>query len=1131
MKNCKRILPILIALLAMLMSLAAFAAETKEVLITNCDNASGWQGGLGTDKREKTEGKASIVKTFRPKNTTGIVLYYPFNAVNGTGMNTLEFDLYISHPDFFEHTADCSIELTSSGTWDQQEASWSPKRPLTEGWNKLVLPIPENTCIMSRINFFRLYGVGIEPYTSDNVVIRIDNMRLTYRDPSLFGPTVPSENIGKLHEATSSSSTAIPSGKPITVPGTETYLREEFRTAAIVLFSVAGAFLIAFVLLLCFKKKIIGIISICLCLMLVGGGAYSFIRYREPQTRDIQVPIPQMDMEKVEQMLAKDQEFDKKEAYKLLYTAPEDQDDAFEIPEEMKKYDFKKPTLIKSDYNTDQYYVAETTVIAFGARGDGIHNDTQAFQSAISYVERQGGGTIFVPAGKYVLTAGLTLPMSVSLVGELTPGTVDGTVIMIYGSKGNAGGPAAFSMNFHSGLKNMAFWYPEQTFVGGAPIPYPPTVRQIGTEGITLENLNFVNSYHAMDLAYEGITGCALQVVRDIYGTPLYLGFDNRCSLDIGRFEGIHFAPEYWLLSDLPGVPEQQLLTTWMLRNATAIRIGRVDWTYYTDVHIKGYKKGIEYYIAPTGSSNGHLYNSTITECYYAVYSECLSHLNYTSVTLSACGNDGAVALYFAPKATTAMNLNSCRLLSEGKNAIYNNSASNIAMLGCEVQSVDGSPLVITKKGLYSATNTTFVGANPENYRSDKAEVAPLPEVDYDRVVNTKPKSDRFINLTDDPYRARPNSDISKQLQRALDDLKETGGTVYLPGGTYRLDSAVTVWEGIELCGVQDVAHYFPHTTIKTDYGYKKPSAEALITLKAGAGIRGIGIMYDKIAKYGASVPAYAYTIRGDGAGVYVVNCTIPFTYNGVDFATNRCDNHYIESLWGCAANNGIQVGGGSENGIIRDCMFTQNTSWTVKGDGSYIGQIQPTLFNQSVTFRVGKTKNQIVYHTFVFAAYKGLEITDGAENCVVISHGTDYGNNSVYLSGNSSVTLIDPQMVAIVGNDKYYIHTDESFTGSLTVHNAACWGNPRSAFMLKGAAQYRFYSTYLSAIGGNVFTLGGGSLELAGLTHTCSSRYDVEASDKVTSVSISGTLSSAPLSISIPDSVKLSGDDIPKEN
>jgi hypothetical protein len=62
-------------------------------------------------------------------------------------------------------------------------------------------------------------------------------------------------------------------------------------------------------------------------------------------------------------------------------------------------------------------------VVAFGALGDSIHDDTAAFQKAADAAGAAGGGCVRVPAalrGKgYVLTSTVTLSVGVKLVGDV----------------------------------------------------------------------------------------------------------------------------------------------------------------------------------------------------------------------------------------------------------------------------------------------------------------------------------------------------------------------------------------------------------------------------------------------------------------------------------------------------------------------------------------------------------------------------------------------------------------------------------------------------------------------------------------------------------------------------------------
>jgi hypothetical protein len=57
----------------------------------------------------------------------------------------------------------------------------------------------------------------------------------------------------------------------------------------------------------------------------------------------------------------------------------------------------------------------------FGAKGDGVTNDTAAIQAAIDHVYGAGGGTVFFPSGTYLVTSVVrnwTNPITVNLTGE-----------------------------------------------------------------------------------------------------------------------------------------------------------------------------------------------------------------------------------------------------------------------------------------------------------------------------------------------------------------------------------------------------------------------------------------------------------------------------------------------------------------------------------------------------------------------------------------------------------------------------------------------------------------------------------------------------------------------------------------
>lgn len=59
-------------------------------------------------------------------------------------------------------------------------------------------------------------------------------------------------------------------------------------------------------------------------------------------------------------------------------------------------------------------------VRAYGAKGDGKADSTRAIQAAIDAASRNGGGVVYLPRGRYVLSEALSIPPKVKIQGERT---------------------------------------------------------------------------------------------------------------------------------------------------------------------------------------------------------------------------------------------------------------------------------------------------------------------------------------------------------------------------------------------------------------------------------------------------------------------------------------------------------------------------------------------------------------------------------------------------------------------------------------------------------------------------------------------------------------------------------------
>jgi hypothetical protein len=84
--------------------------------------------------------------------------------------------------------------------------------------------------------------------------------------------------------------------------------------------------------------------------------------------------------------------------------------------------------------------VAGFSVLDFGAKADAVTDNTEPFQQALDAMSTAGGGTVFVPRGRYVIKGTLRIPVSVTLRGEWAapdkdkPG-VSGTLLMVYAGR------------------------------------------------------------------------------------------------------------------------------------------------------------------------------------------------------------------------------------------------------------------------------------------------------------------------------------------------------------------------------------------------------------------------------------------------------------------------------------------------------------------------------------------------------------------------------------------------------------------------------------------------------------------------------------------------------------------------
>ena len=155
--------------------------------------------------------------------------------------------------------------------------------------------------------------------------------------------------------------------------------------------------------------------------------------------------------------------------------------------------------------------------VGYGAVGDGVTDDTAAFQQAINACG-EVGGSVQVPAGSYRIAGHLNLPDNVALEGVfVAPHAVSlaqsasseelrlqGSVLLVTEGATEPNGTPFITLGNNAGLKGLTIFYPQQTKTN-PPVAYPWTVRSLGWDTFLID-VFLVNPYQAVDFgsAYVG---------------------------------------------------------------------------------------------------------------------------------------------------------------------------------------------------------------------------------------------------------------------------------------------------------------------------------------------------------------------------------------------------------------------------------------------------------------------------------------------------------------------------------------------------------------------------------------------------------------------------------------------------
>ncbi len=615
--------------------------------------------------------------------------------------------------------------------------------------------------------------------------------------------------------------------------------------------------------------------------------------------------------------------------------------------------------LVKTLYPTGDVVVADYDVTdpEFGADPTGSKDATTAIQVAIDACFEQKGGTVWIPAGTYKITRTLEVRNFVTLRGDWRDPDKGsggyGTVLSAELPSGDEG-PVLLKIGYSAGVMGLTTFYPNQNAVH--PIPYNYTFYIAGWEMCpAVINCTILNSYRGLGVnALNNKNPIEVGTFKNIKGTALFRGIVAENASDVSTWENINFSGKYWAKAGKKyNAPTLSQLRDYTQQNGIAYTFGDLEWDQFYKIGCSGYNIGIQFIKGSRISFCGVFFGAQIDDCKTAMEANQLDP------------RWGAAFL---------------RSTLQGSSfAVDNKSIGYLKVTDCKISG--------------EISGNVWVN-NPGSVKT------------YQEVV--LPKVSRLIlyNCADVPHTipgsALPKEDATSAIQKKLNKAgSEGGGVVYLPAGWYRISSHLTVPANVELRGSSSIPSLDGKQSFGTVLmGYEGANtadaegAVALVTLSGNhSGISGLRFFYPE-NNPAKGIKPYPFAIRGNGDHLYVVNIGMIGVFNGIDLASNQCNNHIIRKVIGTIYHNGIVIGSG--NGRIEGCLTNgakvcrvgYNIPDWASESNVFKEIVDPvTRPNEQLIVIKGSSDEQLL-NNFAYGSQTGVTIHSGKVN--IFNFGTD---------------------------------------------------------------------------------------------------------------------------------------------
>ncbi|MBE6631120.1 MAG: hypothetical protein E7623_00305 [Ruminococcaceae bacterium] len=625
------------------------------------------------------------------------------------------------------------------------------------------------------------------------------------------------------------------------------------------------------------------------------------------------------------------------------------------------------PRLIKTKFEMDDVVVTDYIVTEepYNADPTGKTDSTAAIQRALNDAYKAGGGTVWMPAGQYLIKKSIDIPNFVTLRGDWQDpdsGNIKsvedyGTLILADVSPDEYRVSALFTIGGSAGVKGLTVYYTRQDAENIKPFPFTFYIHGTGNGYMlqSIEDCTVINGYYGVGCTVTGSNAHEMLTIDTLKGTFLKAGAELYNSADVGTSKNIYFSNSYWANAPTElDPPKKEVLDAYTLENGTGMIIGDLEWTQFSNVNIYDYKIGINVVEGHRIQFAGAFYGLTVKNAEIGIKVDSI---------------DERWGMHVASSTV------------EGREYAVQNNTNGVVKLA-DVELIGG---LSDGKTRYS-------------YSIDEDDLSAYAIIDHN-AQTVKPKEALYIF----PNRANLTNDIGPDLQEFLNSVAEQGGgIVYLPAGIYILDTPINIPAGVQLRGsgsvpTRDQGGESNGTLLSTVYGrnVKDPETDqALVTLAERSGIRNIRFVYRDNNPSDGKVEKYSYTIRGAGKDVYLVNVAINAAYYGVDFT--GCDNFMIKKLISCCYKNDMKAEnckGGHIEGCLHNATVMLRSLYLYRlwGDvNSMYDAVFSKITRPFTEYVMIKNCEDILYYNSFAYGVNSFIISENNKNLRIINIGSD---------------------------------------------------------------------------------------------------------------------------------------------